>query len=117
PDPPAPAQPVSHRDALEPLTAPWIRSAAGDLPSPVVTVGRRQAAGTRILETPAHGVRVEPRRPSDPDIPDLLDPRDCQRMVQPSASRRALWMAVAATAASAEATAIWFNPRTTSPAA
>ena len=40
-----------------------------------------------------------------------------QPIVQPSASRRALWMAVAATAASAPATAIWFSPRTTSPAA
>ena len=39
------------------------------------------------------------------------------RTVQPSCSRRALWMAVAATAASAVATAIWFRPRTTSPAA
>jgi len=40
-----------------------------------------------------------------------------QSTVQPSASRRALWMAVAATAASAVATAIWFNPLTTSPTA
>ena len=43
---------------------------------------------------------------------------DCvQATVQPSASRSALWIAVAATAASAPATAIWFSPRTTSPAA
>ena len=44
-------------------------------------------------------------------------PGRSQRTVQPSASRRALWIAVAAMAASAPATAIWFSPRTTSPAA
>ena len=41
----------------------------------------------------------------------------CQAAVHPSASRSALWIAVAAIAASAPATAIWFRPRTTSPAA
>ena len=40
-----------------------------------------------------------------------------QSTVQPSASRSALWIAVAAMAASAPATAIWFRPLTTSPAA
>lgn len=64
--------------------------------------------------------RPHPQAAADPRGPEpliRLHGADGQAIVQPSASRRALWMAVAAIAASAPATAIWLSPRTTSPAA
>lgn len=131
PDAPASAHAAAYRNAYDTLTVRWVRSAAGEFP--FLHADRRPFHGPRpgpwSLLPPGFGSGpFDPDNSSttsstirqdildnDGDKPDIVDTLDNQPTVQPSASRRALWMAVAA--ASAVATAIWFRPRTTLPAA